>query len=219
MRLLHHTPDLDDLLNLHASDKQSQNGYGPIYHALFKHLRDQPINLLEIGIGTLLPNVYCSMYGHDLPGYKPGASLRAWRDYFVEGTIYGIDVQPDTMIKDERNIVTALVDSRDADSVNTFMRDGRSYGLVSPSNFDIIVDDGSHIAAEQLATLTNLWPYLAQNGLYVIEDVNRIDHNQGRILVDHIDTFNVLMKQFDALYFTVSLPKADMIIISARDCR
>jgi len=199
--------DLDELLNAHASDKQSQNGYAPIYHALFKHLRDQSISLLEIGIGTLIRGAYCSMYGHDLPGYRPGASLRAWRDYFPNGIIYGLDVQPDTMIVDESRIITALVDSTNAAAVKTF--------LMKPSGFDIIIDDGAHIPKLQVETLRNFYPALKPNGLYVIEDVNRVDSKQERILINRKVEFETIVG--DALYFTVSMPKADVIVISKRD--
>ncbi len=202
--------DIDDLLNKHASDKQSQNGYAPIYHALFKNLRHAPIHLLEIGIGTVLPNVYCSMYGHDLPGYRPGASLRAWRDYFAhpDARIYGMDVQPDTTITDEPRITTLLCNSIDTKRVNE---------TLAGKHFDIVVDDGSHIAEQQITTFKNIWPFLAKGGLYVLEDVNRVDHNQGRILVDHKAAFDAFMTEIDALYFTISMPKADVIVISARD--
>lgn len=198
--------DLDDLLNGHASDKQSQNGYAPIYHALFKHLRDQSVSLLEIGIGTVIPGAYCSMYGHDLPGYRPGASLRAWRDYFASGVIHGIDVQPDTMIVDDPRIRTALCDSTDPEAARGYL--DRTFG------FDIIIDDGAHIPELQVKTLRNFYPSLRPNGLYVIEDVNRVDPNQERILVDRKAEFESVV--VDALYFTVSLPKADVIVISRR---
>lgn len=199
--------DLDELLNKHASDKQSQNGYAPIYHALFKPLRDRHVKLLEIGIGTVIQGAYCSMYGHDLPGYRPGASLRAWRDYFVNGVIHGVDVQPDTMIFDESGIVTALVDTTDAAAVRTY--------LDRTESFDIIIDDGAHIPELQLKTLRNFFPGLRPNGLYVIEDVNRVDPNQERVLVDRKIEFEEIVG--DALYFTVSVPKADVIVISKRD--
>lgn len=199
--------DLDELLNAHASDKQSQNGYAPIYHALFKSLRNQRVGLLEIGIGTVIQGAYCSMYGHDLPGYRPGASLRAWRDYFPRGLIYGIDVQPDTMLHGESRISTALVDSTDARTVEAYL------GGTAP--FDIIIDDGAHIPLLQIETLRNFFPGLAPNGLYVIEDVNRVDPNQECILIDRKDEFEQIIG--DALYFTVSLPKADVIVISRRN--
>lgn len=198
--------DIDELFNMHASDKQSQNGYAPIYHGLLKHLRDQPVRLLEIGIGTVIPGAYCSMYGHDLPGYRPGASLRAWRDYFMRGTIYGIDVQPDTLFHEPR-ITTDLVNSTDVVAV-------RGY-LDRVGSFDIIVDDGAHIPDLQVKTLRNFFPALAPNGIYVIEDVNRVDPNQERVLVDRRAEFDAIVG--DALYFTVSVPKADVIVISKRD--
>jgi hypothetical protein len=200
-------PDIDELLNGHASDKQSQNGYAPIYHALFKHLRDRHIALLEIGIGTVIQGAYCSMYGHDLPGYRPGASLRAWRDYFVNGVIHGVDVQPDTMILDEPRIHTAICDTTDPIAVFAYL--GRT------SKFDVIIDDGAHIPELQLRTLRNFYPGLRPNGLYVIEDVNRVDLNQERLLIDRKAEFDEIVR--DALYFTVSLPKADVIVISRRD--
>jgi hypothetical protein len=200
------TQDIDELFNAHASDKQSQNGYAPIYHGLLKHLRDQPVRLLEIGIGTVIPGAYCSMYGHDLPGYRPGASLRAWRDYFIRGAIHGIDVQPDTLFREPR-ITTDLVNSTDAVEV-------RGY-LDRVGSFDIIVDDGAHIPELQVKTLRNFFPALAPNGLYVIEDVNRVDPNQERILIDRKSEFESIIG--DALYFTVSVPKADVIVISKRD--
>lgn len=198
--------DIDDLFNAHASDKQSQNGYAPIYHALLKHLRDRPVRLLEIGIGTVIPGAYCSMYGHDLPGYRPGASLRAWRDYFPNGTVCGVDVQPDTMIRDEPRIATAIVDSTNAEAVRAYLGDRA---------FDVIVDDGAHIPELQVKTLRNFFPALAPNGLYVIEDVNRVDPNQERVLVDRRAEFDAIVG--DALYFIVSVPKADVIVISKRD--
>jgi hypothetical protein len=80
---------------------------------------------------------------------------------------------------------------------------------------DIIIDDGAHIPHLQLATLRHFYPGLKPNGLYVIEDVNRVDPNQERILHDRSGEFQEIVSA-DALYFTVSLPKADVIVISRR---
>jgi hypothetical protein len=43
---------------------------------LFTHLKEAPISLLEVGIGTMLPG-NSSMKGYMSDDYKPGASLRA----------------------------------------------------------------------------------------------------------------------------------------------
>src|ERR1700730_10847839 len=86
------TMDLDELFDRYGSDK-NRNGYTPVYHALLKHLRDRPMDILEIGIGTLIAGAPSSMVGFALPGYRPGGSLRAWRDYFPKAPVLGMDVQ------------------------------------------------------------------------------------------------------------------------------
>lgn len=196
--------DIDQILNHHASDKHSQNGYGPIYHALFAPLRQRPIRLLEVGIGTVTPGAHVSMYGHDLPGYRPGASLRAWRDYFANGDIVGMDVQPDTMIRGEDRIYTIL-----ADSTNGMQMMGWPLG-----QFDVIIDDGSHLVEHQLATLGNLYRRVFPGGLYIIEDVNRLDPNQPRLPHDHVEALKQIIG--DDLYFVVASPKADVVVITKR---
>ena len=156
--------DLADLFNHYGTDKNI-NGYAQLYSVLFAPLRHEPIVLLEIGIGTLIPEASSSMLGYAQPGYEPGGSLRAWRDYFPKGRIIGVDVQPDTKLSEAR-IETYLCDSTDADRVAALMADRLSG--VSP---DIIIDDGSHLDDDQLRTLTNFYDHVHPNGLYVIEDV------------------------------------------------
>jgi hypothetical protein len=156
--------DLGQLFRYYGSDKDS-HGYTSVYHALFNHLKEKPVTVLEIGIGTMIPNVPSSMVGYSLPGYKPGGSLRAWRDYFVNGSIYGADIQPDTQFHDEPRIFTHLCDSTNKEKVQEFMKS------LGGAKFDIIIDDGSHLDANQLKTLSNFYPYLKDGGIYIIEDI------------------------------------------------
>lgn len=199
--------DIDEVLNRHVSDKQIANGYAPIYHAIFRHLREQPLVLLEIGIGTLTPGACSSMHGynHDLPGYRPGASLRAWREYFPHATIHGVDVQPDTMIAGEDRIVTTLCDSTDAQGTAAY--------LACAAGFDIIIDDGVHAPELQMKTLRNFYPNLRPNGIYVIEDVQ--PHGSWANSPARKSEFESIIG--DALYFVVSARKADIIVISKRN--
>lgn len=200
--------DLVELLNHHASDKESQNSYGAVYHALLKHMRGHYFNLLEIGIGTVTPGAHSSMFGHDLPGYRPGASLRAWRDYFPHARIYGFDVQPDTMIEDAR-IFTALVDSTSGAQVENFFK------LSLAQEFAVVIDDGSHLVEHQLATMRNLLPRVARGGYYVVEDVNRTDPGQPRLAAGDCRE-ELLAIVGGQPFFFVSCPKADVLVISAR---
>lgn len=136
---------LGDLFNKYGSDKD-RNGYSPYYDSIFKNIRLKPIDFLEIGIGSMIPGVHSSMVGYSLPGYSPGGSLRAWRDYFPNSQITGIDIQPDTQFSEHR-ITTHLSSSTDRIALD------RVLGAVM---FDIILDDGSHLPDNQLQTLINL---------------------------------------------------------------
>lgn len=43
------------------------------------------------------------LYRH-VSAYRPGASLRVWRDFFPNAVIYGWDIDPSAMVYDEERI-------------------------------------------------------------------------------------------------------------------
>lgn len=131
--------------------------YTPIYDLLLSGRRDRVFRVLEVGIGT--PEAM-----KHVPGYRPGASLRMWRDYFPNATIYGVDISHDACAAaDGERITNWCADSRELDSTAIACAVGR---------FDLIVDDGSHEPEDQQKTFENLSPLLVPGGLYIIEDVN-----------------------------------------------
>ena len=156
--------DLAQLFNKYGSDKDV-NGYAQLYHTLFDKMQKDKLVILEIGIGTMIPGVHSSMVGYGLNDYKPGGSLRAWRDYFTESRIIGADVQPDTQFSDEPRIETYLCNSTSKTEVQEFM------AKLGNIKFDIIIDDGSHIDDNQYLTLGNFYPFLKDGGIYIIEDI------------------------------------------------
>ncbi len=153
--------DLVQIFRKYGTDKLV-NGYAPVYHTLLNNRREQIRSVLEVGIGTMIPNVHSSMVGYAGAGYSPGGSLRAWRDYFRNASVLGMDVQPDTQFSEER-IQTVLCDSTDALAVQR---------AVGDKMFDFIVDDGSHVDVNQFSTLRNLYSRLRPGGFYVIEDIH-----------------------------------------------
>ena len=38
-------------------------------------------------------------------------------------------------------------------------------------NFDIVIDDGSHVPSHQLLTFETVWPHITPGGIFVIEDI------------------------------------------------
>jgi hypothetical protein len=154
--------DLSDLFNHYGSDKD-RNGYSHLYSILFDSIKNEKLNVLEIGIGTMLEGASSSMKNYMPDTYQPGASLRAWRDYFVNSNIYGADIQRDTQFSEDR-ITTCLLDSTNKSEVDSLMSNLNI-------QFDIIIDDGWHWDEAQKHTLVNFFPYLKENGLYIIEDI------------------------------------------------
>ena len=154
--------DLADLFNKYGSDKD-RNGYSHLYSIMFDKIKNDNLNVLEIGIGTMMPNVCSSMKNYMPDTYKPGASLRAWNDYFKYSNIYGIDIQPDTQFKEDR-IETYLCDSTNQIHVDNLIKNLNI-------KFDIIIDDGYHLDEAQRKTLYNFFPHLKDEGIYIIEDI------------------------------------------------
>lgn len=154
------TAALAELFEKYGTDKV-RSGYHDTYEELFGPKRFDIRSVLEVGIGTLVPGAASSMVGYAADHYRPGGSLRAWRDWFPNAQVWGIDPQPDTQFQDDR-IVTRL-----ADSTNV----GQTDAALGDATFDIIIDDGDHQPASQRATFSNLFRRLRPGGFYVIEDV------------------------------------------------
>lgn len=83
-----------------------------------------------------------------------------WRDFFPHARIVGVDKNPATMIDGERRIETICDDA-------SIPRPWRRSELRPV----VVIDDGSHNAAEVTGTWKWLWPLLRAGGWYVIEDI------------------------------------------------
>ena len=146
---------LDTLFNKYGCDKAKKHHYHTVYEPEFDSLRNEPINILEVGV------------------FK-GDSIRAWLDYFPNATIYGIDLFKRVSVKD----IDVLHDDRvkfiKADSTNIGVR-SQIKKYWPRIRFDIIIDDGLHTPDANAKTLHNLYPLLKKNGRYYVEDVWPID--------------------------------------------
>jgi hypothetical protein len=157
------TSTLAECFARHHTDKGA-NGYTAAYEARLGPIRHEPLTLLEVGVGTVTPDVLSSMryvYPNGHP-YRPGGSLRAWRDWMPNATIIGGDVQPDCVFTEDR-IDVRLFDSTDWAACDA---------ALGPLQFDVIVDDGLHTREAQVQTLHNLWYRLRPGGWYFLEDVH-----------------------------------------------
>jgi hypothetical protein len=137
--------DMERLSVIYWSLKYSYHKYTYVYEALLNKKRFSVKSLLEIGAAQ-------------------GASHRAFRDFFPVAKIFGLDINPESILKEPR-IDVIIGNSSD---VEPFLQLKEINGN---NNFDIVVDDGSHNPADQIRSFEILWPMLSEGGLYIIEDV------------------------------------------------
>jgi len=97
-------------------------------------------------------------------GVKEGGSIRMWSEYFKKAQIIGVDIVDPPGEYPQATIVVG-----DATRAETFEH---------LANFDVIIDDGSHRLADQLATFHLLWPKLNPGGVYLIEDIHDLEYVQ-----------------------------------------
>ena len=124
---------LSSIAGLYKTDKL-EHGYTSVYENYFERLRDEKLKILEIGIAD-------------------GKSLLTWSDYFKNSKIIGIDIHKiDTKEKnlDRANIKVHQGSQNDENFINEIIS---KYG-----NFDIIIDDGSHLRKDVIKSFHLLFP-------------------------------------------------------------
>ncbi len=153
--------NLTEIMDFYGSDKGSiTHNYTNFYESIFS--RENFTHIFELGIGTINSNIPSSM-----PiGYTPGSSLRAWRDYFYNASIYGADIDNSILILEER-INTYHVDQTDAQSINILWSNTDLENI----KFDLMIDDGLHTFNAAECFLENSFYKLKPKGIYIIEDV------------------------------------------------
>lgn len=138
---------LDELACQTNTDRSSTgwHDYMRTYEEYLEPFRGADIRLLEMGI-------------------LGGDGLLTWSRYFTSpgAVIVGIDIETDRCQKIEDRRVKVLNGSQcDPKFIESL-----------PHPFDVIIDDASHFATQQIASFFILWPRLAPGGLYFIEDLH-----------------------------------------------
>jgi hypothetical protein len=142
--------DLPALAAYFGTDKWGLHWYARHYQTHFAPLRRRVRRILEIGVG-----------GFEDPR-SGGASLRMWKAYFPKARIVGIDIN-DKRPHDEHRIRTFVGSQDDEQFLRALSeREGP---------FDVIIDDGSHLNRHVIRSFEILFPLLAEDGIYAIEDL------------------------------------------------
>jgi 8-demethyl-8-(2-methoxy-alpha-L-rhamnosyl)tetracenomycin-C 3'-O-methyltransferase len=94
-------------------------------------------------------------------GWFDGASMKTWRSYLhEESTIVGVDIEP------KKSIGGVHFRRADATSLEIVPM-AEEFGP-----FDFIIDDGSHLSPDVIASFILLWSHVAPGGYYIVEDLH-----------------------------------------------
>ena len=94
---------------------------------------------------------------------KPGASIRAFKDFFINANIFGIDIDKKILFKENR-IQTFYGDQTNTKELNKIYKKIKK-------KFDLIIDDGLHISYANLSVIISSLCHLKEDGYLIIEDI------------------------------------------------
>jgi hypothetical protein len=118
--------------------------YFPVYEAHFARFVNRPIVFWEIGCGD-------------------GGSLRMWKRHFGPlAQIVGLDISERCKAYAEDHVAVRIGNQSDADFLDRVLAE------FGPP--DIVLDDGSHLMSDIVATFQHVYPKIDRNGVYMVED-------------------------------------------------
>lgn len=164
--------------------------YFDVYHRHFERFRGRRVLIVEFGVAQ-------------------GGSLQMWRHYFgPRSEIVGVDIDARCRAFEEPGIRVRIGDQED----RTFLR-----ALVDEIGpIDVVIDDGGHTMAQQIATFEELYPSMTTDGVFLVEDVHTsywsnygggvrragtfVEYAKG--LIDQLNAFHSREPGFDVDEFT-----------------
>jgi cephalosporin hydroxylase len=115
-----------------------------VYQRYLGDRRDEVRTVLEIGV-------------------ESGGSVIMWARYFPNAHVYGADIR---RIRIDTGPRTTVLKGSQSDP------EFRDQIVRMTGALDLVVDDGSHEFVDQIATLLHIWPYIAPDGIYIVEDAH-----------------------------------------------
>ncbi len=150
---------LEDLVDNSKTDTNTTHSYLHLYNELLTKKRFTAKNVLEVGIGSF--------------GEKNGGSIKLWRDYFTNATIYGLDILPinrviDELLNDPRVILYTSTDAYNEDFFNKNF-------LNKNIKCDFMLDDGPHTLESMMQFIKLYSKIMTDDGILIVEDVKSLD--------------------------------------------
>lgn len=165
---------LVEIVDNSRTDKNTLHSYLVLYQRLLISKKDTAKNVLEIGIYN-------------------GGSIKLWHDFFINATVYGLDIMHINNVWDgiKNNDKIILHTSNNAYDDNFF----KSQFLDKNIKFDFMLDDGPHTLDSMIKFITLYSQIMTSDGILIIEDVQSWDWID--VLKNHVPQD---MKQFIKVY-------------------
>ena len=164
------------------NDKIMAHGYAKIYENLFVQKKKDNLKILEIG----------SFYGN---------ASAALSFYFKNSIIYSGDINPDMYKYRGSRLKNFFVDTSSRESIQENI-------LKKNIEFDVIIEDASHMLKDQIISLFMLFPKIKKGGIFAVEEIDFPEKREDmRIGQDKPDLKTILKKilskeDFNSNYIT-----------------
>ena len=150
---------LQEIVNNSKTDKNTTHSYLELYQKLLISKKETAKNVLEVGIGDF--------------GEKNGSSIKLWRNFFTNATIYALDILPidrvmDELLNDDRVILYTSSNAYDNEFFTTQF-------LNKNIKCDFMLDDGPHTLESMKQFIKLYSQIMMDDGILIIEDVQSWD--------------------------------------------
>tara|TARA_Y100000768_G_scaffold139296_1_gene103787 strand:+ start:230 stop:1078 length:849 start_codon:yes stop_codon:yes gene_type:complete len=122
------------------------HGYAKIYEKYLKEHKDEYLNIIELG----------SFYGN---------ASAAFYFYFKNAQIYSADINPDMYLYRSKRLKNFFTDTSSRTSIEKNI-------LSRNIEFDLIIEDASHMLKDQIISLFILFKNLKPGGFFIIEEID-----------------------------------------------
>jgi hypothetical protein len=120
--------------------------YFPIYERHFASFVNKSTTFIEIGVST-------------------GGSLQLWKSFLGPlAQIVGIDTRPECKQVEEHQIAVRIGNQADHAFLQEILDE------FGPP--DVVLDDGSHVQSDMVASFNYLYRWMSKNGVYMVEDAH-----------------------------------------------
>ena len=145
------------------------HGYAKIYEKYLKEHKEKNLNIIELG----------SFYGN---------ASAAFYFYFKNSQIYSADINPDMYLYRSKRLTNFFTDTSSRSSIERNI-------LRKNIQYDLIIEDASHMLKDQIISLFILFKSLKPGGFFIIEEIDfpekREDMRAGQ---EHPDLKTILNK-------------------------